>query len=509
MAVIGVDIGTSGCKASAVGADGEILAGAYREYTPKATSDGGQELDSRQVMKDAMEVLRETAVRCGGEKIEAISVSSLGESVVPLSRTGEILADAIIYSDSRGEDVEKELAGRVDRERFFEKTGYDPSRVSSVCRIMWLKKHKPEIYRQASFFLPMNSLLLFLLGAKPHIDYTLASTTEMFDIWEKKWDREILKAARLPEILLPPAVEPGTVVGTIQDGTAGRLGLPRGVLLVAGGHDQQCVSLGAGVIRDGDVLDGMGSVEAVGAVAGRPPDLRLLAKYNLSVEPHVIPGKYSIYGCTMTAGRAVKWFRDCFCQDLVLAAVQERKDVYDLMFDMVPREQNNVIWIPYFSGAGTPFNDPEAKSILLGADLKTGRGELFAALLEGIAFELQLNLECLEAAGVTLGEIHAVGGLAKNERYLRMKADLMGRDIVTLSSNEAGTLGAAILAMKAAGGCRTMEEAADVMVKVKKRIRSEPDHFSYYQDKYDRYKENHPWYVRSGIGQLHVSHKKI
>lgn len=509
MAVIGVDIGTSGCKASAVRADGAILAGAYREYTPKVTANGGQELDSRQVMEDAMEVLRETAAGCGGERVEAISVSSLGESVVLLSRTGEILSNAMLYSDPRGEDVEKELAGRVDRERFFEKTGYYPSRVSSVCRIMWMKKHKPEIYRQASFFLPLNSLLLFLLGAKPHIDYTLASTTEMFDIWEKKWDQEILKAARLPETLLPTAVEPGTVVGTIRGEEADRLGLLRGVLLVAGGHDQQCVSLGAGVIRDGDVLDGMGSVEAVGVVADRPADLRQLAKYNLSVEPHVIPGKYSIYGCTMTAGRAVKWFRDCFCQDLIMAAVQERKDVYDLMFDMLPREQNNVIWVPYFSGAGTPFNDPEAKSILLGADLRTGRGELFAALLEGIAFELQINLECLEAAGISLGKIHAVGGLAKNERYLRMKADLMGRDIVTLSSNEAGTLGAAILAVKAAGGGRTLEEAADAMVKMKKRIRSEPDYFSYYQSKYDRYKENHPWYIRSGIRQLHASHKKI
>lgn len=499
MTTIGVDIGTSGCKASVVRADGTVLAGAYREYTPKATPDGGQELDSRLVLEQARQVIRESVEKCPGETISALSVSSFGESMVPLGAGGEALSPVAVYSDTRGEDVEQDLRSRVDVPRFFEITGYEPSRVSSMCRMMWLKRRRPEVYQQSRLFLPFNALLLYQLGAEPHIDVTLASTTQGFDIWKRSWDLEILSAAEIDPNLLPPVAEPGTVVGVLKHTAAQELGLPDGILLVAGGHDQQCVSLGAGVVESGDVLDGLGSVEAIGVVTDQTLDMAALRHFCFSIEPHVVPGRYSVYGCTTTAGHAVKWFRDCLCPDFVSRARESGKDVYDLMFEAMAENSEGVLWVPYFSGAGTPFNVPDAGSLLIGASLHTNRGILLRALLEGIAFEAELNLECMRRAGLSLREICAVGGLAKSERYLQMKADLMGRDVVTMRSNEAGALGAAILAAQAQGAYPSLEEAARTMVKRRTCLRAREAEHRHYRALYERYLQVHPLYGRLGI----------
>lgn len=500
MVTIGVDIGTSGCKSSAVCVDGTVLASAYREYMVRNTTEGGQELDSGNVMDCAKQVLRQVAEQIPSGGIKALSVSSIGESVIPLSKSGEILGPAILYSDPRGADVEAELGSRVDHSRFFERTGYKPSRVSSVCRMMWLKRHCPDLYGQTAMFLPMNALLLYQLGAAPHTDVTLASTSQAFDIWTRRWDQDILSAAEIRPTLLPPVVEPGTVVGRMSPAAAMELGLSEGILLVAGGHDQQCVSLGAGVVHCGDVLDGMGSVEAIGVVTDGRLELPSLAKFNLSVEPHVVPGKYSVYGCTMTAGRAVKWFRDCLCRDLSEKAKEEGLDVYQLMFEELPESAGELMWVPYFSGAGTPFNDPGAVGNLAGVALDTSRGMLLKALLEGIAFEMEINLECMKAAGVPLGHIRAVGGLAKSVPYLQWKADLMGRKVTTLCSNEAGALGAAILGAVACGAYHTPEEAADKMVKCGPCLNWNEETHQRYRGKYERYKRMHPLYGELDIG---------
>lgn len=494
MATIGVDIGTSGCKAALVAHDGRIIAQAYREYACIAVPGGGLELDTDAVMEAAMNVIRNVSAETADVSVQALSVSSIGESMAALDANGKILNRLMIYNDTRGADVEAQLSARVNHQSFFAKTGYYPSRVSSACRIMWLREHRPETYERTVCFLPVNALLLFLLGAKPHIDHTLASTTMLFDIWKKEWIPEHLAAAGIDRMLLPELVAPGSVVGRIRKDRAVALGLPENVLLVAGGHDQQCVSLGAGVIGTGDCLDGLGSVEAIGVVTDRRPDMARLARYHLSAEPHVLPDVYSVYGCAITAGTAVKWFRDCFCQDLIAATNADDEDVYERMFALLPERGNEVLWIPYFSGAGTPFNLPDARSLLIGAELRTGRGELLRALLEGVAFEMQINLECLAAAGLAPRRICTVGGLAKNARYLQMKASIIGCDVQTLAFNQAGALGAAILAECACGGYPSLREAAERMVTYGGRIVPEPAQQTAYQKKYDAYRRNHPYY---------------
>lgn len=244
MTTIGVDLGTSGCKAAAIRTDGTILSDAYQEYTPVLTPEGGHELDVEAVLAHAIQVIQQVASECGGEEIAALSVSSLGETVVPLDRNGSVLFPGILYSDPRGKELEEELIGRLDLDRFYRVTGYMPSRASSLCRIMWLKRYRPELYEQAVCFLPLNALLLHRLGAKAHIDFTLASTSQAFDIWKNRWDLNILSTAQIDPAKLPQAVPPGTTVGQMDKKIARELGLENTPLLVAGGHDQPCVSLG-------------------------------------------------------------------------------------------------------------------------------------------------------------------------------------------------------------------------------------------------------------------------
>lgn len=235
-------------------------------------------------------------------------------------------------------------------------------------------------------------------------------------------------------------------------------------------------------------------MEAIGVVVEDNFSTALLSRYGLSVEPHVIPGMFSVYGCTMTAGRAVKWFRDNLCRDLVHRAAQTGEDVYSLMFDQLPEGKRYPMWVPYFSGAGTPFNNLQAEGILAGVTLDTDRGALLKALLEGIAFELEINLECLKQSGLRISALHTVGGLARSTGYLQMKADIMGQDIVTLRYNEAGVLGAAILAAMACGAYPTWEQAVSHMVRFGPRLHGREAEHGWYQKRFSRYKRLHPLY---------------
>lgn len=492
MTIMGIDIGTSGCKASIVREDGAIIASGYQEYSPIATTDGGQEMPSRKIWELTKCVIKEALASYPERDIKAICVSSFGESVTPIGENGEILWNAMLYTDARGGLESNWLESKIDRDRFYALTGYYPDKMFTLSRLIWLKKHKPEIYRAAKVFLPFNSLILYLLGAKPHIEYTLASTTTAFDIINKEWSSYLLDAAEIDGEKLPPIVAPGEVVGTLSSAAASEFGLKPSILLVSGGHDQQCVSLGSGTFLPGIALDGLGSVEAVGLVSDKLVDSKLLAMHNFSIEPHIPPNTYSFFACTTTAGSAYKWCRDCLCKDIKVAARLNQRNPYSIMDAMMPEAPTDLFFLPYLAGAGTPYNDNHAPCVLMGMNLNTRRGDIVKAVLEGICYEITLNVNLLQSIGLTFKELRAVGGLATSPKFLQIKADIMGCDITTLCSNEAGTLGAAMLAGRACGMFQSLEDASDRIVKIADVIHFNPSVHAIYQEKFSRYQEIYP-----------------
>lgn len=492
MSLLGLDIGTSGCKATIVDQNGNCLAQNFQEYPLISLQPGWQEIDPELVWQSAKSVMTKAAARVIADPVQAISVSSFGEAVTAVDRDGNALCNSMIYIDIRGAAEAEFLTTQLGHEKVLGITGTSIQPMYSICKIIWLKNNRPDIYRRTWKFMLFADFILFKLGARPHTDYSLAARTMAFDIVNKQWSLEILECAGIDIDKFGEPVQSGTPVGMISARQAVELCLPADVMLVAGGHDQPCAALGAGVIRSGLAVDGLGTTECITPAFDRPILSGAMAENYFACVPHVIPDMYVTYAFTFTSGSVLKWYRDNFGSAYIEEAARLGVNVYDLMIDKAAPDPSSLFVLPHFAGAATPYMDTAAQGAMVGLTIDTKPADILKAIIEGITFEIMVNAERLDAAGVYMEELRTVGGLAKSAKFLQLKADMMGKRITTLNEPEAGTLGVAILAGTACGLFKSLDEAVTRLVRVKKTYDPDERLHEQYQARFAVYKRLYP-----------------
>lgn len=457
MSLVGLDIGTTGCKAVAITSDGVVLGKAGHEYTLSVPRPGWAELHTEEVWQAVRAVLQQMAALTSSDPVEAISVSAMSDTVAPVDQNMKPVSATIVSFDSRSIPQARELGNRLGREWLFQTTGMPPHSTHTATKILWLKNNAPQVFSQTHQFLCYDDYILGKLGAEPTISYSNAARTMLFDIVNFTWNQEILDICGItPNQLARPAPS-GILVGKIGRQVAAELGLPISVKLVSGGHDQPCAALGCGIVSEGMALDTTGTVEVLLVVFQQPVlNPAMLAGY-LCCYPHVYPDCYCSFAQLQGAGAAFRWFRDHFGGEDVTAAAAQI-DPYDLIVSKMPPQPTNLFVLPYLAGSGTPAMNPNAKGCIYGLTLDTGKYDLARAILEGITYELKTNIDLFESTGIKIEVIKAVGGGAKSAFWLQLKADITGRAIVAGQFTEAGTLGAAILAGYGAGRFSSLEE---------------------------------------------------
>ncbi len=492
MSLLGLDIGTSGCKATIIDYEGNIEGQSYQEYTMIAPKPGWEEIDPSRVWDSVRKVIADSVIQHKGESIKAISVSSFGEAVIPLDCNGNVLHNSIIYIDTRGREEAAYLEEKLGREKILGITGASVHSMYSICKIMWLKANMPEVYDKTWKFLLFADYILFKLGAKPHTDYSLAARTMAFDVINKRWSPEILECAGVNENKFGEPVQAGTVVGEISNSIADELGLPLGIVLVAGGHDQPCAALGAGVIKSDLAVDGLGTTECITPAFDRPILSNSMAKSSFACVPHVVKDMYVTYAFTFTSGSMLSWYRNNFGAIYLDESKRSNINLYDLLIEKATPDPAGIFVLPHFAGAATPYMDTEAKGAIVGLTINTKSEEIIKAILEGITYEIMVNIESLDEAGISVKELRTVGGLAKSEAFLQLKANMMGRKITTLGVSEAGTLGVAILAGAASGVYKSVEDAVGKLVRKKKEFYPDERLHEIYMENFKTYKKIYP-----------------
>ncbi len=464
MSLLGIDVGTTGCKVIAFREDGEILAQAYGEYPLVHPQPGWSELDSRVVWDNIASGIRQVAAQTKTEPIEAISVASQGEAVTPISANGDILANAITTFDSRTSGICDELLQDISPLEVMQITGMPPSDIHTLPKLVWIQRNQPDIYRQVWKFLGFEDFVYFKLGISPVVDYSLAARTMAFDIIDKSWSEKMLGLANLDASHLPDTASSGTVIGEVSTAVADELGLPRGVVCVTGGHDQPCGALGAGIIRSGEVMDATGTVECIAPAFTEPVINQQMIDGNFACYPHVVEGLYVTLGFVSSGGVVLRWYRDTFAQAEIAQAEAEGRDVYDILLEEMPDSPGTAMLLPHFTGSGTPHLDLSSKGAIVGLTLSTTKAELVKAILEGISYEIKQNLAMLQKAGVIINEVRAIGGGAKSAKWLQLKADMFGKKVIALDISEGVCLGTAILSGTAIGKYRSIEAAVEQLV---------------------------------------------
>jgi len=485
LSLLGLDVGTTGCKAVVFRPDGAVLATAYREYPLLNPGRTQYELDPDLVWQHLRSCIQEVNAQVHDEPVMALSISSQGEAVVPVSADRQVLANSPVSSDNRAVAQADELVSRLGFDRIYQLTGQPASALFSLPKILWWRTNAPDVFEKAWKFLCYGDFVTLRLGLEPVIDRTMAARTLAYDIHSQNWSDEILDAAGLEAYQLAQVAPSGTVIGEIPAQQAQELGFVKPVQVIVGGHDQPCAALGAGVINPGTVMYSIGTTEAIVAVLAEVrPDLQA---GNIAVYPHVVPGTYVALAGNQTGGRLLRWYRDVLGMPERETARQESADVYDVIVRQVSERPSGLLLLPYFAGSGTLENDTTATGAIVGLTFDTRREDLVKAILEGITYEQALCLRFLEGRGVPVYRLHAVGGGARSAIWLQLKSDIIGLPICQIRVTEAASLGAALLAGWGSGLYSTVESGVERVVSVETTFTACSDQTAYYRTRLDLY----------------------
>jgi len=249
MALGGIDIGTSGCKCTLMTVEGKYLSSCYREYAVSRTA-GAHEMDPFMVWDAVKEVIKGACSETN-ETVEALCITSIGESCALLDENGNELAPILLYTDPRGEEECAELNRILGEKRIFELSGHRPNPMYFLPKLIWFRKNRPDIYEKIGKILPVNSYIAYRLCGEYGTDTSLAARTMMLDIRKRDWSDEIITAGGVDRKILPPVFESGTAIGKIKPELAKELNLSAEAQIVLGCHDQVAAAIGAGALLPG------------------------------------------------------------------------------------------------------------------------------------------------------------------------------------------------------------------------------------------------------------------
>jgi xylulokinase len=464
MSLLSIDIGSSRCKAALFSVAGEVLAQQRQAYTPDFPQPSHAEMNPEQFWHAVCHVSRALSKASSHDPVQAVCFSSHGETFIPMGADGEPVGPAILNIDNRATHESEWFRQKIDRKHLFQITGQITHPMYPIPKILWLRTHRPVIFRATKRFLSVTDYLLTRLGLPPYIDYSLASRFLAFDVRQRRWSDEILSLADLNADSLPIPVQAGTVAGKLTLEAANLLGLPKGVSVIVGGHDQACGALGVGVIGSGRVSDSMGTYECIVAASDLPQLGKEALRACLNSYCHVVPEKF-ITLAYFPAGIMVQWLHELLrCGDSEAETDSDEGNAYARLEMLAPAGPSGLLITPHLIGSCNPDFNPRARAAISGLSANSGRGHIYKGILEGLACELSQMTEILATAAGDFRDIYATGGGTRSALGLRLRAALTGRRIRLLRCQEAVCLGGAILAGVATGIYRDIPDAAARMV---------------------------------------------
>lgn len=491
--IAGLDIGTTSCKLTVFDEAGNNLGQSSRTY-PVKREKTEHEVDAKAILESVIEVIRDMAAKF--PDIAGIGVTSFGETFVMTDEAGKPLHQAMLYTDPRGKDECAELTAKAGERHIASITGLNPHEMYSLCKIMWIKKHKPEIYAKAKHIFLIQDYVVFFLTGKAQIDYSLATRTMAFDITALEWSREMFSLAQIDMGLMSKPVPAGTSAGGIKREIAESTGLSPAAQIVSAGHDQVAAAVGAGVFDSSKAVDGAGTVECLIPVYDGIPNAEAMYNGSFAVVPYVIPGKYVCYAFSYTGGALIQWCADTLAKKEKETAEAEGISVNKLLekecalapSESGAEEPTGLLVLPHFAGAATPYMDTGSKGAIIGLTINTTVRDIYWACMEGVVYEIKLNMEYLKDSGIHFEMLHATGGGAKSRAWMQMKADILNIPIMEMGTADAGTTGSAMLTGIAAGCFTSLEDAAAHMVEEKRVYKPRAEMHDKYEKIYQRYR---------------------
>jgi xylulokinase len=445
--VLAHDLGTTGNKATLYDRAGVLIGSAFFTYGTEYAHTGWAEQSPEDwwqaVCASTRRLLDQTRVRAG--EIACIVFSGQMMGCVPLDRRARPLRKAIIWADQRSVHQERWLGERAPPEEVYRITGHRLSASYSLCKILWLRDHQPEIYRAAHKFVHAKDAVVARLTGVFVTDPSDASGMNLYDLEGGVWSERIIEAAELDPAQLPNLRQSVDVVGTVRPEIADEAGVAAGTPVVIGGGDGACAAAGAGVVSEGAAYNYVGSSSWIALATHKPiydPDFKTFTF------GHVVPGMYMPTGTMQAAGASYQWARDQLCPIEIQTSETLGISPYELMnieAENSPAGANGLIFLPYLLGERSPRWNPRARGVFLGLTIRHTRADMIRAVLEGVTMNLRVILDAFRAQGTQIEVMRLIGGGARGRFWNRIMADVYGIPIHRLAIlEEATSMGAAL-----------------------------------------------------------------
>ncbi len=438
--LLGIDIGTTSLKAAVFDENAKCMKSVTKDYTLEVRDDF-VEFPAESYWSLFSEALSELSAEY---EISAMSIDTQCETIIVADEKGTPLRKAIVWLDNRA-TTDAELI----REHFGEKKVYQVTGQPEITatwpasKLSWLKRNEPELFGNIKKVFLLEDYLLFRLTGRFVTEKTLQSSTIYYDINNNCWWKEMLDFIGISEEAFPEILPSGQVVGEYN-----------GITVVTGAIDQIAGAIGAGIVKKGIVSEMAGTTMVIFVPTETVPDYSVGSKIPCHVN---YDGKYCLLSWTPTAGIALKWFKNNFCESFSFRELDELAGKAD-------PGSNGLTFLPYLCGSTMPKYNPDARGVFYGLTMEHTRGHAVRSILEAVACMLKQNLDYL---GLECNEIRTMGGGASSPLWNQIKADMTGKRIVTLKNDETACLGSAILAGVATGVFESVEKACEMAVEPK------------------------------------------
>ena len=451
--LIGADIGSQSVKAVLLDPGGRQVACAGQGCAMTHPASGWAEQDPADWQTGLTIAVRQLMTRSGvaPSQVTHLGLASQVDGVVPVDGRLRPLRPGIIWLDRRATAQAAELSGELGPDRIFATTGLNTDASHIAPKLMWLREHEPAVFRQARCFPPVGGYMLGWLTGVLAQDHANASSTLLYDVQARARDDRMRNAAGKDPRQLAEIRPSAQAAGTLTAEVAADLGLSRDVTVVVGTGDEHAACVGAGAVVPGLVADVTGTAEPVAATA---PSAVFDAEHVVETHAHAITGLLLVENPGFVSGGSTLW-----CATSVLGI--DQAGLFELAA-RAPAGADGVLFVPALSGATVPRWNDRMRTAFAGLSMNHDRGHLARAVVEGCSFALRDVLGRLDALGLAGGEIRVVGGGARSELWLQIKADVTGRPVRPVLAAEPTALGAAILAGLAAG---TFSDIADAVAR--------------------------------------------
>ena len=472
--VLGIDLGTSAIKIIAVNRQGEVLETVSEQLKLFQEQPGYSEQDPNEwfqaTKRGVKRIISSNALK--NKAVKGLSFSGQMHGLVVLNKEGQPLRNAILWNDTRNSEQCRQI-----KEVYGERLNYNPILEGfTLPKMLWVQLHEPEIWEQVNVFMLPKDYLRYCLTNRINMEYSDAASTLLLNPKTNLWTKDVGSIFNIPDIY-PSLVNSHECVGYVSELLADELGLKHQVAVFAGGGDNACGAIGAGVINDKEALCSIGTSGVVLNV-----EHNHVTEYdqNLHFFNHSIPNTYYAMGVTLAAGYSLNWLKTTFFENDSFAQILDSAESAKL-------GANGLLFAPYLAGERTPHGDAYIRGSFIGISGQHKKADFARAVIEGITYSLYDSIKIMREAGHEINSITSIGGGAKSKFWLQLQADVFNMKVKKLKHEEGPSMGAAMLAAYGLGWFESVADCVETFIKVEEVFKPNAENHKRYEQFHNVY----------------------